>query len=68
MTIFGGTAQIVFTWIIGATGDKLSWVWYVIGLSIISFVGTLLIPIPEDWSSKVPTGGVFREAVGELSD
>lgn len=43
VTIFGGTAQIVFTWIIAATGDKLSWVWYV----IISALATLAIRVPQ---------------------
>lgn len=47
VTIFGGTAQIVFTWIISATGDKLSWVWYVIIMSVISVLGTMAIKVPE---------------------
>lgn len=52
VTIFGGTAQIVFTWIIGATGDKLSWVWYIIAMSIVSLLGTLAIRIPAEWTSR----------------
>jgi MFS family permease len=56
VTLFGGTAQIVFTWIIGVTGDKQSWVWYVVVLSIISFVGTLLIQVPESWSGTRQSG------------
>jgi len=52
VTIFGGTAQLVFTWIIDATGDKLSWVWYVIAMSLISFLGTLAIRVPEDLGGK----------------
>jgi MFS family permease len=52
VTIFGGTAQLVFTWIIDATGDKLSWVWYVIVMSLISFLGTLAIRVPEDLGGK----------------
>ena len=47
VTIFGGTAQIVFTWIISATGDRLSWIWYVIIMSVISVLGTLAIKVPE---------------------
>jgi MFS family permease len=47
VTIFGGTAQIVFTWIITTTGDKLSWVWYVIIMSVISVLATLAIRVPE---------------------
>jgi MFS family permease len=52
VTIFGGTAQVVFTWIIGATGDKLSWVWYIIVMSVISFFATLAIRVPTHWSTK----------------
>ncbi|WP_210184223.1 MFS transporter [Bradyrhizobium macuxiense] len=52
VTIFGGTAQIVFTWIIGATGDKLSWVWYVIIMSVISALATLAIKVPETLRGK----------------
>lgn len=47
VTLFGGTAQVVFTWIIGATGDKLSWVWYVVALSVISVFATLAIRLPD---------------------
>ena len=56
VTIFGGTAQIVFTWIIGATGNKLSWLWYIIAMSIVSLLGTLAIRIPAEWSSRKPAG------------
>ncbi|MGI4946976.1 MAG: hypothetical protein ACRYHQ_41535 [Janthinobacterium lividum] len=52
VTIFGGTAQVVFTWIIGATGDKLSWVWYIIVMGIVSLLGTLAIRIPAEWTSR----------------
>jgi MFS family permease len=52
VTIFGGTAQIVFTWIIGATGDKLSWVWYIVALSLASFLATLAIRIPDTFGRK----------------
>ena len=51
VTIFGGTAQIMFTWIIGATGDKLSWIWYIIVMGIVSLLGTLAIRIPTEWRS-----------------
>ncbi|MBR0900751.1 MFS transporter [Bradyrhizobium tropiciagri] len=67
VTIFGGTAQIVFTWIIGATGDKLSWVWYVIIMSVISVLATLAIKVPatlkggsEDTAPATALAGVSR--------
>jgi MFS family permease len=62
VTIFGGTAQIVFTWIIDKTGDKLSWVWYIIALSVVSFLATLAIRIPETFRRKpqaVPATGAL---------
>ncbi len=54
VTIFGGTAQIVFTWIIGATGDKLSWVWYIIAMNIVCLLAT--------WAVRVPTEGSMTRA------
>jgi MFS family permease len=52
VSLFGGTAQVVFTWIIGTTGDKLSWIWYIIVMSVVSFVGTLAIRVPNEWSTN----------------
>lgn len=52
VTIFGGTAQIVFTWVIGATGDKLSWVWYIVAMSLVSFFATAALPTPETLDRK----------------
>ncbi len=67
VTIFGGTAQIVFTWIIGATGDKLSWVWYIIAMGLVSLLSTLVIRIPDEWASHpaAPLSGGLSP--GELS-
>ena len=64
VTIFGGTAQIVFTWIIEATGDKLSWVWYIIAMSVVSFLATLLIRVPETFRKPQSTqaGGMLASA------
>ncbi len=56
VTIFGGSAQVIFTWIIGATDNKLSWVWYIIAMSAISFVATLAIRPPLDWARKLGAG------------
>ena len=47
VTIFGGTAQIVFTWIIGETGDKLSWVWYIVAIGILCIAATSAIRLPR---------------------
>ena len=65
VTLFGGTAQVVFTWIIGVTGDKLSWIWYIIAMSVISLLGTIAIRVPSEWSTaatkaRVSIAGVAR--------
>jgi hypothetical protein len=36
----------------GATGDKLSWVWYIIGLCVVSFLATLAIRTPGSFGRK----------------
>jgi nitrate/nitrite transporter NarK len=70
VTLFGGTAQIVFTSIIAATGDKLSWVWYIIAMSILSFIGTLLIRVPESWAGarRSSRGVAPAGAAGGVAD
>jgi MFS family permease len=47
VSVFGGTAQVVFTAIIGATGDSASWVWYVVALSGVSVVATAAYDRPK---------------------
>jgi predicted MFS family arabinose efflux permease len=42
-TLFGGTAQIVFTWIIASTADKLSFVYYIIGMNLLTVAAYLLM-------------------------
>lgn len=42
-TLFGGTAQIVFTWIIASTDDKLSFVYYIIGMNLVTVAACLLM-------------------------
>jgi hypothetical protein len=43
ITLFGGTAQIVFTWIIASTGEKLSFIYYVIGMNLVTVAACLLM-------------------------
>jgi len=52
VTLFGGTAQVVFTWIIAETGNKLSWVWYIVLMSVVSFCATLAIRVPPDAAAR----------------
>jgi MFS family permease len=66
VTLFGGTAQVMFTWIIDRTDDKLSWVWYIIAMSLLSLLATLAIRVPNDWSAKrasaLPVGSGLQPA------
>jgi MFS family permease len=70
VTLFGGTAQIVFTWIIGASDNKLSWIWYVVAMGAVSFLATLAIRVPEETSvAKSVTGVAISGArFAETSD
>jgi len=49
VTLFGGTAQLVFTWLIQQTGDPLSPLWWVIAINIVSILATIAIrPVADD--------------------
>jgi MFS family permease len=43
VTLFGGTAQIVVTWLIHATGDPLSPAWYLIVSSLVGLAAVLMM-------------------------
>ncbi|SSW64593.1 MFS transporter [Achromobacter agilis] len=42
VTIFGGSAQVVVTWLLKTTGNSMAPAWYVIGMLAISLVATCL--------------------------
>ncbi len=65
VTIFGGTAQVVFTRIIGATGDKLSWIWYIIAMSVICLAATMAIRVPRDWSTNLEAAAPAPRRAGQ---
>jgi MFS family permease len=44
VTIFGGTTQLVVTWLIGATGNPLSPAWYLIVSSLIGLAAMMMMP------------------------
>ncbi len=37
----------MFTWLIGVTGDALSWIWHVVGMSTIAVLATCAIRVPK---------------------
>ena len=43
VTLFGGTAQLVVTWLIHVTGDPLSPAWYLVGSSVVGLIAVLLM-------------------------
>jgi MFS family permease len=44
VTVFGGTTQLVITWLIGVTGDPLSPAYYLILTSVIGVAAMVLMP------------------------
>ncbi len=48
VTVFGGTTQLVVTWLIHATGDPLAPAWYLIASSAIGVVAILMIAETKD--------------------
>jgi MFS family permease len=47
-TVFGGTTQLVVTWLMAATGDPISPAWYLVATSMISIVAMALLPETRD--------------------
>jgi MFS family permease len=43
-TVFGGTTQLVVTWLMAATGDPVSPAWYIVVTGVISLVAMALLP------------------------
>jgi MFS family permease len=47
-TVFGGTTQLVVTWLMAATGDPVSPGWYIVVTSALSLVAMALLPETRD--------------------
>jgi hypothetical protein len=43
-SLFGGTTQLVVTWLIGATGDPNAPAWYVVVTTLVSIAAILALP------------------------
>jgi len=48
VTVFGGSTQLIVTWLIAATGNPLSPAWYVIVSSVIGLVAVILMKETKD--------------------
>ena len=44
VSLFGGTTQLVITWLIGVTGDPTSPAWYVVLTSLITLAAICMLP------------------------
>jgi MFS family permease len=53
VTLFGGTAQVVFTWAIQQTGNPLSPLWWVIAVNVVTILATgALRPVPDQAGAR----------------
>ena len=48
VSLFGGTTQLVITWLIGVTGNPAAPAWYVAGASVITAAAMLAMPESRD--------------------
>ena len=48
VTIFGGTAQPIVTWLIHATGDPVSPAWYLVVANVVGLIAVLMLPETKD--------------------
>ena len=44
VALFGGTTQLIVTWLIGATGNPAAPAWYVAGTSVITAIAMMALP------------------------
>ena len=44
VTIFGGTTQLLLTWLLKVTGTPMSIAWYLAGVQVIGLIAMLLLP------------------------
>ena len=48
VTLFGGTAQPIVTWLIHATGDPVSPAWYLVVANVVGLIAVLMLPETKD--------------------
>jgi MHS family proline/betaine transporter-like MFS transporter len=49
VSLFGGFSPFVSTWLVNATGSKLAPAWYLLGMTLVSFIGLLWL---KDFTGK----------------
>nr|WP_318381706.1 MFS transporter [uncultured Enterobacter sp.] len=60
ITLFGGTAQIVFSWLINVTGDPVSPGYYLIAANILCLTATVVLKERKPHRSPQPGKGLKR--------
>jgi MFS family permease len=63
---FGGTTQLVLTWLIHVTGSAMAPAWYLIGATTIAQVGFMLIPESAP-SQRRPQSATAQVAASSLA-
>ncbi len=48
VSLFGGTTQLIITWLIGVTGNPAAPAWYVAGASVVTALAMLALPESRD--------------------
>lgn len=66
-TLFGGTAPLVATWLISATGSNLSPAFYLVAVSVMALVGGLALPETSKISLHDVPSGKKRPAMGAVA-
>ena len=56
IAIFGGTAQLMVTWLIHTTGNPLAMVWYLMGATVIGLTAMILIVESAPGHASPPLG------------
>ena len=66
IAIFGGTAQLIITWLIHISGNGLALAWYLLGAGTVGLVGMVLMPetAPVKVGERQPLPLPFSETAG----
>jgi hypothetical protein len=63
ITIFGGTATYVVTWLVGITGDPLASTYYVLVGNVVTLLATMAVPKRSDAAGVSPQANAEEGAV-----
>lgn len=55
VSVFGGTVQLVVTWLMGVTGSPMVPAWYIAAASGVALIATLMLPETKQKTGPAPT-------------